>query len=589
MGGVGKTTLAKHIEYHLSEKPSYKVLWVTVSQDFSVTSLQDKIANVLGVTLSSRDEEDARARILREAFGKMLKLIVLILDDVWEEFCLDRVGIPLHPNKCRLILTTRSLEVCNRIQCQRKFDLQTLNKDEAWDLFKYKLGREPLLQGDLKSIAKSIVEECDGLPLGIITVAGSMRGVRDICEWRNALEQLKTCSIGYHEMERDVFRILEWSFNRLDKYERNCFLYCCLYPEDWKIKRKELIRHFIGAELMSKRDSWSKAFDQGQKILNKLIRVCLLEKAKNFEGDDRVKMHDLVRDMALRITHGNSKPESSRDDVPRFLVKSLGQKFSKVTQEEWTEDLHAVSFHSVSYDGAKIEVPPAWSPNCPKLSTLRLSWVCIKEIPDSFFRHMYGLKVLNLEGITELPNFVSDLVNLTALILGGCESLRFVPPLGKLKQLKDLDLSKTEIEDFPQGWESLVNLEWLNLNQCLTLRRKIIPKGTFSQLHRLQLLVLPLSGTVQVNDPEVLNQLEIFEGCLSFTDFYKIIRWPKYYNVYINDILTEDQFYDIDDEDSDSEDHRKKELYFHQCKLDRGSNYLPDDMTRLWILRIQLE
>nr|XP_027060868.1 disease resistance protein RFL1-like [Coffea arabica] len=339
MGGVGKTTLARHIEYHLLEKNNYRVLWVTESQDFSITNLQDKIANVLGITLSSRDEEDARARILREAFRKMLKLIVLILDDVWEEFCLDRVGIPLHPNKCRLILTTRSLEVCNRIQCQRKFDLQTLDTDEAWDLFKYKLGREPLLQGDLESIAKSIVEECDGLPLGIITVAGSMRGVRDICEWRNALEQLKTCSIGYHEMERDVFRILEWSF-----------LYCCLYPEDWKIKRKELIDLFIGAELMSKRDSWSKAFDQGQKILNKLIRVCLLEKAKNFKGDDRVKMHDLVRDMALRITHGNSKPESSRDDVPLFLVKSLGRSDSKVMleQKEWTEiSMQSPSVHNV--------------------------------------------------------------------------------------------------------------------------------------------------------------------------------------------------------------------------------------------------
>ncbi|XP_027061135.1 disease resistance protein RFL1-like [Coffea arabica] len=475
MGGVGKTTLARHIEYHLLEKNNYRVLWVTVSQDFSVTSLQDKIANVLDINLSSRDEEDARARILRDAFRKMLKLIVLILDDVWEEFCLDRVGIPLHPNKCRLILTTRSLEVCNRIQCQRKFALQTLDTGEAWDLFKYKLGSEPLLQGDLESIAKSIVEECDGLPLGIITVAGSMRGVRDICEWRNALEQLKTCSIGYHEMERDVFRILEWSFNRLNECQRNCFLYCSLYPEDSKLKIKELIDLFIWAELMQERNSWSQEFDQGHTILNKLIKVCLLEETRDYEGDDCVKMHDLVRDMALRITDGKSNLQMN-GDVPRFLVKSIGKGNSKVTLEpkKWTEDLHAVSFHSFSYPQLEIKVPPAWSPNCPKLSTLLLSDVSIEEIPDSFFRHMCGLKVLNLsrcEGITELPNSVSDLVNLTALILKDCRRLRSVPPLGKLKQLRDLDLSDTKIEDLPEGWESLVNLERLDLNQCPNLKR----------------------------------------------------------------------------------------------------------------------
>ncbi|XP_027172004.1 disease resistance protein SUMM2-like [Coffea eugenioides] len=585
MGGVGKTTLAKHIKYHLSEKPSYQVLWVTVSQDFSVTSLQDKIANVLGIRrLSSRDEEEVRADILRGAFRKMKRLVVLILDDVWEEFCLDRVGIPLHPSKCRLILTTRSREVCDRIQCQRKFDLQTLNTDEAWDLFKYKFGSETLLHGDFENIAKSIVGRCGGLPLGIITVAGSMRGVSDICEWRNALEQLKTCSIGYHEMERDVFPILEWSFNRLNECLRHCFLYCSLYPEDSDIRRGNLIDLFIWAELMPKRNSRSEEFDEGHTILNKLIKVCLLEETKDLGRSRCVKMHDLVRDMALRITNGKCNLQMN-GDVPRFLVKSIGKGNSQVTLEpkKWAEDLHAVSFHSFSYRQPEIKVPPAWSPNCPKLSTLLLSQVSIEEIPDSFFRHMCGLKVLNLSqcyGITELPNSVSDLVDLTALILRYCRDLRSVPPLGKLKQLRDLDLSSTKIEDLPEGWELLVNLERLNLDECWSLRRKIIiPKGTFSQFHRLQRLLLPHYGSVQVNDPEVLNQLECFRGCLSFTDFYKITRWPKYYNnVYINDILIEDP--SLADGVRRSPE---KQLHFRQCKLGRGSNYLPDDMTSLII------
>ncbi|CDP17483.1 unnamed protein product [Coffea canephora] len=503
MGGVGKTTLAKHIHNHLLERTQFKS--------------------------------------------------VLILDDVWQEISFEKIGIPLGANKCRVILTTRSLVLCNRMS---------------------------LLHEDVEEIAKSIVKRCAGLPLGIITVAGSLRGVNEICEWRNALEQLKACSVGHDEMERDVFPILEWSFNRLNKCERNCFLHCCLYPEDWKIKIKGLIDLFIWAELMSNRESWSKAFDEGQTILNKLIRVCLLEETKNFMGDDCVKMHDLVRDMALRITHGNSKPKSSRDDVPRFLVKSLGWSNSKVTLEpkKWTQDLHAVSFYSDMFQHIKIEVPPAWSPNCPKLSTLCLSQVIIKEIPDSFFRYMCGLKVLNLsrcQGITDLPNSVSDLVNLTALILRDCNDLRSVPPLGKLKQLRDLDLSSTEIEDLPQGWESLINLETFNLNQCPTFSRKIIiPKGTFSQFHCLQRLFFPLDGMVRVNDSEVLNQLKSFIGCLSFTDFYKITQWPNYYIIYINDILTEGPFYDFED---------WQQLYFHQCKLGRGSNNLPDDMKSLII------
>nr|XP_027061138.1 probable disease resistance protein At5g63020 [Coffea arabica] len=457
MGGVGKTTLAEHIHNHLLENTQFKVYWFSVSQDFTIKRLQGDVAKRLRLDLSNVDDEGVRARRLRDTFEKMEEMVVLMLDDVWEEFRLNSLGIDAR--NCRLILTTRSEEVCNQMQCHRTFELKTLDTEEAWGLFKRTLGSETSLDGDLEGIAKSITERCDGLPLGIVTVAGSMRGVRDICEWRNALEDLKACSVGHDKMEKRVFRILEWSFNRLNKCERNCFLYCCLYPEDWKIKRKELIGLFIGAELMSKRESWSKAFDQGQTILNKLIKVCLLEETHDFI-DECVKMHDLVRDMALRITHGNSKPESSRDDVPRFLVKSLGQEDSIVApeQEEWTQDLRAVSFYSQNFKG--IEIPPAWSPNCPKLSTLLLSQVFIREIPDSFFHHMSGLKVLNLSwcrGIAELPNAVSNLVNLTALILGGCQGLRFVPPLGKLKQLREVNLSWTRIQDL------LVNLERLGV------------------------------------------------------------------------------------------------------------------------------
>ncbi|XP_071932308.1 disease resistance protein At4g27190-like isoform X2 [Coffea arabica] len=586
MGGVGKTTLAEHIKYHLSENTDYLVLWVTVSQEFSITSLQDRIADVLGIHLSNKDEEEVRADILRGALRKMQRLIILILDDVWQEFCLDRVGICLYPRNCRLILTTRSQEVCNRMQCQRIFALKTLDTNEAWDLFKHTHGCKTLLRKDVRKIAKSLTKRCDGLPLGIITVAQSMRGVSSIYEWRTALEQLEACSVGFEEMERRVFPILQWSFNCLDECLRHCFLYCSLYQANRKIKRKELIDLFIWAELMPKRNSRSEEFNQGQMILNKLIEVCLLEETKDFEGDGCAKMHGLVRDMALWIANGNSKLRMS-GDVPRFLVKSLGQRDLEVPlqQKEWTEDLHAVSFHSfISYASREIKVPPAWSPNCPKLSTLLLPHFSIKRIPDSFFLNMCGIKIVNLigcKGITELPNSVSNLVSLTALILGHCKDLRSVPPLGKLKQLRELDLSWTKIQDLPQGLESLVSLERLNLDHCQSLIQTIIPKGTFSKLYRLRWLILPPYGTVQVNDPEVLNQLESFIGYLCFTDSYKISRWPEHYQLYINDDFSSwNESDDLDDDIGDD-----KQLYFHQCNFGRGLNcavlLLPSDMKSL--------
>ncbi|XP_042036626.1 beta-galactosidase-like [Salvia splendens] len=83
MGGVGKTTLAKHIHNQLLQDPQGRVIWVTVSPEFSVTKLQDKIARFIGLDFGGEDNEDIRAARLHTTLSEM-KNSVLILDDVWE-------------------------------------------------------------------------------------------------------------------------------------------------------------------------------------------------------------------------------------------------------------------------------------------------------------------------------------------------------------------------------------------------------------------------------------------------------------------------------------------------------------------------
>ena len=87
----------------------------------------------------------------------------------------------------------------------------------------------------MEQIAKSITKECDGLPLGIITMAGNMKGVDDIREWRDALEDLRQSRVRQDDMEEEVFRILRFSYTHLsDSALQRCFLYCALFPEDFK-------------------------------------------------------------------------------------------------------------------------------------------------------------------------------------------------------------------------------------------------------------------------------------------------------------------------------------------------------------------
>ncbi|XXG52942.1 hypothetical protein AAC387_Pa03g1132 [Persea americana] len=88
-------------------------------------------------------------------------------------------------------------------------------------------------------------------------------------------------------------------------------------------------------------------------------------------------------------------------------------------------------------------------PNCQHLLTLLLQYNPLQKIsPDSYFNHMCSLRVLNLSStnIKSLPNSVSNLKNLHALILKWCRDLKEVPSLEKLEELRVLDLSGTKIQ-----------------------------------------------------------------------------------------------------------------------------------------------
>jgi len=366
---------------------------------------------------------------------------------------------------------------------------------------------------------KVVARECAGLPLGIITVAGSLRGVDDLHDWRNILKKLRESD--FRDMDEKVFKLLRLSYDRLgDLALQQCLLYCALFPEDDRIKRKRLIGYLIDEGIIKGKRSRGDAFDEGHAMLNKLENVCLLESAKmNYVHSRRVKMHDLIRDMAIQILLENSQG----------MVKAGAQLKELPDAEEWMENLTRVSLMQNEIE----EIPSSHSPMCPNLSTL---FLCdnrgLRFVADSFFKQLNGLMVLDLSytGIENLPDAISDLVSLTALLLKNCENLRHVPSLKKLRALKRLNLSHTTLEKMPQGMECLTNLRYLRMNGC---GEKEFPSGIFRKPSHLQVFVLEETlidrryAPITVKGKEVgsLRNLETlechFEG---FSDFMEYLR-----------------------------------------------------------------
>ncbi|PIA31269.1 hypothetical protein AQUCO_05100060v1 [Aquilegia coerulea] len=394
---------------------------------------------------------------------------------MWQEFPLGQIGIPERTtdNGCKVLLTTRKKEVCNKMGCRAAIvKVETLTEEEAWELF---LDEVDELTPEVMPTAKLVAKECSGLPLAIITVATAMRGNGDLGDWTVALNDLTSFS-KIIDGEDIVFERLKFSYDRLHNEKlRKSFLCCALYPDNYEILARELVDFWIMDGLVEGRSRQDELLE-GQFILKKLKDHCLLESVDVWdltyaEMSDGVKMHDLIRDMALRITSKH------------FMVKA-GSPLQVLPSE------NRISKVSIS-------------PRCPKLSTLFFGGNCfLSSIAHDFFVHMQCLRVLDLRcdwdkensRLRLLPDSISDLVNLHDLRLSWCTKLKKVPSLAKLVRLRRLELNNTAIEELPEGMEMLGKLSCLNLH-VVKLRAKI-PMGLISKLSTLQELYL---GGIEVD------------------------------------------------------------------------------------------
>ncbi|KAJ6866180.1 hypothetical protein NC652_037667 [Populus alba x Populus x berolinensis] len=580
MGGVGKTALATHIYNQLHEKLGmfHPVRWITMSQHFSIYALQVRIAEVLD--LKPLNENDAMVRtgeLLTELNVK--KKGFLILDNLWGHFLPDEVGIPLRTDGWKLILTTRSLEICQKMDCQRIIKVEPLSEGEAWHLFIDRLGHGVTLCPETKQTAESIVKECAGLPLGIMTMARSMKGVAFQYRWRNALRELRRLEVGPSDMETNVFGVLKFSYDKLnDSALQECFLHITLFPKGKIILREDLIEYLIDEGIVNEMGRRHARFDRGHTMLDKLEDASLLEGSRDDEDYRYVKMHDLIWDMAWKILNESGGA----------MVQAGAQLTELPGVRWWREELLRVSLMENRIEN----IPTAFSPMCPRLSTLLL---CrnykLDLVEDSFFQHLIGLKVLDLSDtdIEKLPDSICHLTSLTALLLGWCAKLRYVPSLAKLKALEKLDLSYTGLEDLPEGMERLEDLRYLNLDGSgvRVLRSGILPqlsKLQFLKLHQKSEVVLSVRG----DEVSTLYGLETLECNFRDLDDIRYFRRGRFSLIACKVTVGRPCFSSLEDLNyTRSKSGLIKEAWFYDLMIDNATFLSPYFTTKVVFVSCQ--
>ncbi|XVF35062.1 hypothetical protein REPUB_Repub18cG0112500 [Reevesia pubescens] len=454
MGGVGKTTLMKTINNaFLTRAHNYDVvIWVLVSKEFVIGKIQQSILARLGLPWGDNEAYELQTSKIYNVLKK--KRFLLLLDDVWERIDLEDIGIPLpdEENKCKLIFTTRSMDVCSDLGAHRKLKVEFLSDEKSWELFSEKVGRMEILESPpIRTYAETIVRKCGGLPLALITVGRAMANKETEEEWKYAIDLLNKSPSALRGME-DVFTLLRFSYDNLEnETTKMCFLYCSLFPQSYSIEKEQLVEYWI-AEGFLESSYASNAHNKGYAAIGSLKVACLLETG---EEETQVKMNDVIRSFALWIAS-----ESGVNKGKFLLEASLGLTEAPGVKN-W-EEAQRISLLDNGITGLK-EVPM-----CPNLLTLLLQWNNgLNRIPDDFFQSMSALRVLDLS----------------------FTSIRKVPlSINQLSELRHLNLAATKITTLPKELGSLAKLNHLNLLRTYSLQT--IPHEAISGLSELVVLNL---------------------------------------------------------------------------------------------------
>ncbi|KAK1660376.1 hypothetical protein QYE76_048535 [Lolium multiflorum] len=472
-GGVGKTHLLKKIQGFFKGKMT--VIWVTASSQCSVSKLQTQILGEL--KLKGNGNVGNQSGVIHDFLEN--KSFLLLLDDLWERIDLEAVGLPLPLGieplsklKRKVVLTTRLTSVCGGMEVKKQIQVPYLQENEAWELFREKVGDGTLLSPGIKDRARILVTEMKGLPLALVTVGRAMYKKCHPDQWDSAIQHMKkSCCIDTNEdpleMEKEVFRKMKFSYDNL-KSERlkNCFVTCALWPEDEEISMEELAECWIGLGLVDVGDIQS-PYAKAYSLMSDLIGACLLEGCG--ESND-VKLHDVIRDMSLWISCGCGENNGNW-----FVRAGVGpDKFSSIP---WS----SAKYISLRSSNMK-KLPSVGDP-------LQLKVLCLQH---------------NMLYIHSIAGLLVNCAKLTYLDLS-CNHLKGIPEsLCHLAELIHLNLSQNMIEEVSHSFGNLIKLKFLYLQHN---RIKIIPKEVISRLAALEIIHLDVMWVSDSTKSNVYREL----------------------------------------------------------------------------------
>ncbi|CAN6683309.1 unnamed protein product [Malus baccata var. baccata] len=527
MGGIGKTTIAKAIYNEFCERFEGKCFLEKVREK-KLEKLQKQLLSDILQTKTKVSSVAAGTALVGERF-QHLKVLVIIddVDDVKQLRELARNCHSFGPGS-RIIITTRNERVLKEFAVDEIYRAKGMDWEEALELLSWHAFRSSCCPSQYLVLAREVVNYCGGLPLAL-EVLGSTLFKQSVDEWRSILDELKMIPRG------EIQAQLKISYDGLnDNYKRRIFL--------------DIACFFIGMDkndVMQILDGCGFYATTGIEVL---LDRCLV----TINRENKIMMHDLLRDMGRDIVHAENPDfpgERSRlwlpEDVNDVLIDKSGtEKIDGLALN--LPSLEETSFSTGAFRNMKrlrlLQLNYVRLAGGYQCLSKKLRWLCwhgfplefipielcqpnivaidmryssLKQVLCVYSGLLNKLKILNLShshDLTQSPDF-SKLPNLEKLILKDCKRLAEVhKSIGDLKSLVLVNLKDCKtLKALPRSFYKSKSVKTLVLDGCSRFRSLSKHLGKMASL-----VTLFVDGTAIKKVPPSIVRLEKLE-CLSLS------------------------------------------------------------------------
>ncbi|KAA0047972.1 TMV resistance protein N-like [Cucumis melo var. makuwa] len=458
IGGIGKTTLAKALYNKIASQFEGCCFLSNVreaSKQFNgLAQLQESLLyEILTIHLKVVNF-DRGINIIRNRLCS--KKVLIVLDDVDRLEQLEALvgGRDWFGQGSRIIVTTRNKHLLSSHGFDEIHNILGLNEEKAIELFSWHAFKKNHPSSDYLNLSKRATSYCRGHPLALV-VLGSFLCTRDQVEWCSILDEFE------NSLNKDIKEILQLSFDGLEDKVKDIFLNisCLLVGEKVKYVKNMLSACHVN-------------LDFGIIVLMDLSLMTI--------ENDKVQMHDLIKQMGHKIVCGESLELGKRSRL--WLVQDV---WDVLVNNSGTDAVKAIKFDFPNPTKLDVDLQAFRKMKNLRLLIVQNARFCtkIEYLPDS-------LKWIKWHGFPQstLPScFITK--NLVGLDLQHSFIKTFEKRLKDCERLKHVDLSySTLLEQIPD-FSAASNLGELYLINCTNLG--MIDKSLFS-LNKL--IVLNLDG-----------------------------------------------------------------------------------------------